>query len=249
MAAAHLRRDDAGGNDSPLGWARMFADVARELETGPGSGERLRRIAELATVVTGCPWSAIAKSTRTSRIAPVVAGGRDPDVGAYVGTLQATGGGPTWQAIESGTTVHVPDLAAETRWPEHVRQLLAHSPVRSVLAFCLRLDDRPPLGTLTLYGETADAFPSRTFQAATVYADHAAVALAYDSERVKAEHLELAVESNREISMGVGILIERFKITPGQAFDMMRVVSQHSHRKLREIAADLVHSGELDRTG
>lgn len=229
---------------SGLGWARVFAKVARELEVAQSTEERLRKIAELATEVTGSSWSAIARATDR---APVVAAAGAADVGEVIARIQAAGGdGPTGEAVRSGTTVYVPDLSAETRWPEHVRELLERTPVRSVLAFHLQLDRAAPLGTLTLYSSTRHAFPPPVCAVAAVYAGHAAVALDHDSEQARADNLELALASNREIGIAIGILVERYKITPEQGFDMLRAASQHTHRKLREIASDIVLTGELD---
>jgi AmiR/NasT family two-component response regulator len=39
------------------------------------------------------------------------------------------------------------------------------------------------------------------------------------------------------------------KITKDQAFDALRVASQHSHRKLRDVAQDVIDTGTLDLSG
>jgi hypothetical protein len=75
--------------------------------------------------------------------------------------------------------------------------------------------------------------------AATVYADHAAVALDHGREQARADNLELALQSSREIGVALGTLADRHKITSEQSFDMLRVASQHTHRKLGvEMALD-----------
>jgi GAF domain-containing protein len=226
---------------SDLEWARVFANAARELASVQGSDETLAKIADLAPVVTGCPWAAIARATDHT---PTVAATNDP-VADRIAALQAeAGGGPSLEALEQQTVVHVLDLAAEHRWPEHVRALREQTPVRSLLALCIRLDDEP-LGVLTLYSDQPDAFSPQLAEVVQVYADHAAIALDRARSDSKAENLQIALESSREIGIALGILVERYKITSEQAFDMMRVASQHSHRKLRTIAADLVHTGEF----
>lgn len=55
------------------------------------------------------------------------------------------------------------------------------------------------------------------------------------------------MQSSREIGVAIGILVEHHKITAEQAFDLLRVASQRGHRKLRDVASDLVHTGELPR--
>jgi transcriptional regulator with GAF, ATPase, and Fis domain len=229
---------------SELGWARLFAELARELEIACTTEQRLHRIAELATSVTGCTWAAIAMATDHT---PVVAATSEPDIGEHIAKLQAAaGGGPTWQAVRTASIVHVPDLITETRWPEHVRELIEKTPVRAILAFCLQLEDQHPLGALTLYSHRPEAFPPRIYQAASVYADHAAIALDHDRTQATADNLKIALQTSREIGVAVGILVERYRVSSQQAFDMLRLASQHTHHKLRHIAEDLVLTGEFN---
>ncbi len=53
----------------------------------------------------------------------------------------------------------------------------------------------------------------------------------------KQANLETAVESHRLIGQAVGILVERHKILPGQAFDRLKQASQNRNLKLREVAS------------
>jgi len=46
--------------------------------------------------------------------------------------------------------------------------------------------------------------------------------------------------------MAQGVLIERHKLTPDQAFALLVRVSQHQNTKLRDVADRLVHSRHLD---
>jgi AmiR/NasT family two-component response regulator len=80
-----------------------------------------------------------------------------------------------------------------------------------------------------------------------VYADHATVALARVSERLAAENLRAALHTNREIAMAIGILMNAHRLTKDQAFDLLRVASQHRHRKVQELASQVVLTGELPR--
>jgi GAF domain-containing protein len=226
-----------------FGWARVFADAAREIGAAPGPQETLRTIADLATRVTGCDWAAIAKSTEQT---PVVAATSDHASAEMIAKIQASGGGgPTWAAVKRGRTIYVRDVETETRWPAHVKELRATTPVRSILGQPLVLENKP-IGALTLYSSHVDAFPPPVAELAAVYADHAALALDHALAGEQLDHLESALVSSREIGIALGILMERYKITSNQAFDMLRVVSQHSHRKLRDIAGELALTGQLE---
>jgi hypothetical protein len=65
----------------------------------------------------------------------------------------------------------------------------------------------------------------------------------------KIENLQIALQSSRHIAAAVGILMERMKVTTEEAFDMLVFVSQHEHRKLRDIAEQLLFTGALPDSG
>ncbi len=63
--------------------------------------------------------------------------------------------------------------------------------------------------------------------------------------RDKIENLERALTSSRRIGAAMGVLMYRHKVTIDQAFELLRVASQVSHRKLRDVAEDVLATGEL----
>jgi AmiR/NasT family two-component response regulator len=46
--------------------------------------------------------------------------------------------------------------------------------------------------------------------------------------------------------MAMGILMARHQVTDDQAFDLLRIASQNSNRKLADIARDVCDTGALD---
>ena len=56
-------------------------------------------------------------------------------------------------------------------------------------------------------------------------------------------HLARAIESHRLIGQAIGILIERHRATPAEAFTMLKKASQDRNIKLREIAARVIETG------
>lgn len=66
----------------------------------------------------------------------------------------------------------------------------------------------------------------------------------YDELVTQVRQLGQAVVSRTVIGQAQGILMERHKITADQAFDRLKDGSQHLNRKLRDIAATLVATGE-----
>lgn len=69
------------------------------------------------------------------------------------------------------------------------------------------------------------------------------------AERTMSANLQVALVSNREIAQAVGILMSAYKLTSKQGFDLLRTASQHTHRKLREVAAEVCDTGMLDLPG
>lgn len=67
--------------------------------------------------------------------------------------------------------------------------------------------------------------------------------------RTKIENLEIALETSRTIGMAVGIVMERLRLPQDQAFDVLRRISQHHHRKLRDLASEIVFCGAVEGFG
>jgi AmiR/NasT family two-component response regulator len=69
------------------------------------------------------------------------------------------------------------------------------------------------------------------------------------TKRHAAEQLEVdlmkALESREVIGEAKGILMERLRITPEEAFDILRRSSQRINVKLREVALRLTETGEV----
>jgi PAS domain S-box-containing protein len=59
----------------------------------------------------------------------------------------------------------------------------------------------------------------------------------------KQANLEVAMESHRTVGQAVGILVERHRLLPHQAFDRLRKASQNRNLKLRDVAAKVIETG------
>ncbi len=57
--------------------------------------------------------------------------------------------------------------------------------------------------------------------------------------------LRAALASNRQIGAAIGVLMNSGRLTEEQAFTQLREASQHSNRKLRDVADDVIHTGAL----
>ena len=67
-------------------------------------------------------------------------------------------------------------------------------------------------------------------------------------DRNKIANLEVALITCRRIGTALGILMAQNQWTQQQAFAALRTVSQTTHRKIRDIADDVLFTGTLDVT-
>lgn len=142
------------------------------------------------------------------------------------------------------------DLAGQAPWPAFAPAAAAAGG-RAVLAFGMFPDPSvslPRLGSLNLYARSPAAFESGDREVGMVLAAHAGVALASSSASSEAEvrtaNLERAMESRDVIGQAKGILMERHKLSPGQAFDTLRDASNRLNTKLADLARQLSETGQ-----
>jgi AmiR/NasT family two-component response regulator len=76
-----------------------------------------------------------------------------------------------------------------------------------------------------------------------------AVAHLHEDEERRFEELQRALATRELIGQAQGILMERERITADQAFAILRIASQHLNVKLRDVARDLVDTGETPPGG
>jgi hypothetical protein len=68
-----------------------------------------------------------------------------------------------------------------------------------------------------------------------------------DVDREKIANLETALVTARRIGAAIGVLMSRHQVTDAQAFNLLREASQMNHRKLREVAEDVVLTGTIPK--
>jgi AmiR/NasT family two-component response regulator len=96
-------------------------------------------------------------------------------------------------------------------------------------------------GVLTVYADPPQVLDAEAELAATALGLHVAVALRRLSEL---NGLEEAVSARQLVGQAVGILAERHRLTPEEAFSRLVRWSQHRNVKLRSIARTLVETGQ-----
>lgn len=170
------------------------------------------------------------------------------DLPLAVDALQYEHGGPCTDTLLSGRdVVHAEDLRTDTRWPAFTTTALDQTPVLGLLSYRLSIGphDDDVIGSLNLYATKPHAFDPDAITAGHRLAAYTAVVLAYAEQREKACNLEQALHNSRDIGAAIGILMSRHLLTREQAFERLQTASQHTNRKLRELAEDVIHTGDL----
>jgi AmiR/NasT family two-component response regulator len=86
-----------------------------------------------------------------------------------------------------------------------------------------------------------NAFDAGAQIVAEALAVHAGLALGATEQETT---LRQAMGTRETIGQAVGILVERYKVTPTQGFALLVRTSQHRNIKLRDVATKLIETGE-----
>jgi GAF domain-containing protein len=156
------------------------------------------------------------------------------------------GYGPCLEAALGGHDVDIADGRTDERWSDYLPAFLAHGVLSSV---AVPVPAAQLAAALNVYARSAQAFSDDDRRTVVEFASYAGVVLTnmdtLQDAREAAENLRRALASRAVIEQAKGILIERHKLTAGQAFRLLAEASMHQNRRLRDIAEDLVLTGEL----
>ncbi len=145
------------------------------------------------------------------------------------------GQGPCLDAVWEQESVHIPDMAAESRWPRFTAAAV-EAGIGAMLCFQLFVADAK-LGALNLYASRAGAFDAEARFTGLMFATHAAVAITGARQE---ETLSAALAHRDVIGQAKGIVMERFHLDAPRAFALLTRLSQTENIKLRDIATQLV---------
>jgi hypothetical protein len=156
------------------------------------------------------------------------------------------GSGPCLDAIVSRSMYRPRDLRTDERWPDYGRRVADELGLDSMLSYRMLLPANDTVAGLNLYAEQPDAFTDRDALVGLLLATHGAQVASSVIYGRHVHHLKRALQTNRGIGVAIGVLMATHKVTEQQAFDLLRIASQSSNRKLVDIAADVVETGCLD---
>jgi GAF domain-containing protein len=226
-----------------------FAPLAQQLFGNQDLHDVLAQVLKFTVgAVAGCDHA----SVTLHRHGRIVASVTSDAVAAELDDIQfATGIGPGPEAIHSENPVYVAHLAESPRWPV-LAATAAELDVASVLChglFVHRPAQWSALGAFNLYSATPDAFSDEDQEFGTIVAAYVAVTAAMAHSRDEVDRREAALHrglSTRDvIGQAKGILMERQRLSAGEAFDLLRRASQRLNRKLTDVAEILAETREI----
>jgi transcriptional regulator with GAF, ATPase, and Fis domain len=150
--------------------------------------------------------------------------------------------GPCISAAREGQTVMSGSLGGDPRWPRFGGRV-ARLGVHSVVSLPLITPDGV-VGAMNVYAHDKNVFDDRAAELGEIFAAPAAIAVhnahVLAQTRRLADKLQSALEVRGVIDRAVGIVMSRSGSTEHEALERLRSLSQHEHRKLAEVARQIV---------
>lgn len=198
-------------------------------------------VAGVATSILGVPVECGITLQREANLTTVAASGRRAE--KLDESQYRTGQGPCLLTLRSGSVVDVVDAELDDRWPAYLPSALEVG-LRCSLSLPLSAGS-VTFGALNVYGfERPHTFGEEERRRLAFFAAQASGALSLATRRAKdtalLAQMEQALGSRTTIDHAMGIIMGQQRCSAAVAFDLLRRESQHSHRRLSEVAADLV---------
>lgn len=148
--------------------------------------------------------------------------------------------GPGHQACETSSIVSTDDLSTESRWPAFSSKAQRWC-IASVVSIPLIPEREFPgwCGWLTLSSRHPGPIPPASIGLAQTLGLYFSSTV---NSALHARSLEAALASRDLIGQAKGIIMARRNIDDDQAFAILQQVSQHTNRRLRDVAETVVRS-------
>jgi GAF domain-containing protein len=201
----------------------------------------LQQLTVLAAGLVDPPMSCGITVHRDGR--PLTVASSDKRASGLDESQYAVGEGPCLHTLQTGQPVFIADTAEEMRWPRYLTAARDQG-LRSSLSLPLTVRGATA-GAMNSYGfDGPEMFTDPVRQRCEVFAGQASGALQLALGQVRdselRDQLEQALSSRTVIDQAIGILMGQERCTADDAFALLRMRSQSSQRKLRDVAADLV---------
>jgi GAF domain/ANTAR domain len=140
--------------------------------------------------------------------------------------------GPCYHSANEQRPYAVPDLERESRWSMFVEKALQCTPVRSILAIPLSVDDAAH-AALNLYADRADAFDESATAMALVFGRQLTRVMRSPSSR---RVLRGSAHRSDVIGQAKQWLMHRFDLDVAQAVSLLVQLSKEQHDSLEAVA-------------
>lgn len=210
-----------------------LAHIVEQLSTEPDESYTLQQVVDQAVAnVPGCDMcSVFVRERKTVQVAATT----DPRARAVDDLQFDLDEGPCLSVLREHEIASVPDTDTDQRWPRWSSGA-AEQGVRSSLSVRLAIED-PYLACLNMYSSRVDGFDDDALEESVVYARLASVALLQARE---ISGLRSALGNRLLIGAAQGILMERYGLTMGRAFEVLRRHSNDTNTKLHDVAQGVV---------
>lgn len=158
------------------------------------------------------------------------------------------GEGPCLNAMKDMSTVHVPDVVSESRWPEYTSALVGQG-VGSVLAVPLELEGETR-AALNIFAPQPHRFSGDDIGGAEEFAAQASrslrLALRIAQLAEARNDLTAAMQSRTPIDIATGVIMAQNTCSQDAALRILKNASSLRNEKLRDVAAAIVASVSRD---
>jgi len=219
----------------------LFVEVADTLVTDFDLVEFLHKLTDHAAAVSGAEAVGLMLADHHGKLRYMAASN---ETGKMFELFQLQNSeGPCLDCFSTREPVVNADLASATdRWPVFAPAAIAAG-FQSVHAFPMRLRD-DVIGALNLFGHADVEFQDKDVRVVQALADIATIALLQERSIAHSEALTVqlqgALNSRIVIEQAKGALAQMEATTPAEAFELMRSQARSSHRRLVDVAAEVL---------
>ena len=219
---------------------RAVGDYAQALLTDYDIGTVLYQLTDHVTAVLGADGAGVSLANDSPDLTFVAA--TDGNIAAIEQEQVDARQGPCHHAYRTGQLTAVVDLEHEHRWPSYRSTALEHG-ARAVLAVPMPVAERR-IGALNIYRRTSHDWDDTEIQIARALADMASGYI-LNAGRLQQAHtlsqqLQRALDSRIIIEQAKGILAERNRTSPAEAFDRLRKHARSTNTRVHDVARQIV---------